>query len=79
MLYCTYIGDGYDYVSGPYSVTILAGQTTVSFDVSIIDDNIYEEREQFDVHIEQISTLSGVHIGSSYIATVVIADDSDCK
>ena len=79
MLYYTYVGDGDDYVSGPYNVTIPAGQTTVSFDVSIIDDNIYEQSEQFEVLIEQISTLGGVHIGSSYVATVVIADDSDCK
>ena len=79
MLYYTYVGDGDDYVSGPYNVTISAGRTIVSFDVSIIDDNIYKQREQFDVYIEQISTLNGVHIGSSYIATVVIADDSDCK
>ena len=79
MLYYKYIGDGDDYVSGPYNITIPAGRTIVSFDVSIIDNNIYEQREQFDVYIEQISTLSGVHIGSSYIATVVIADDSGCK
>ena len=74
-----YIGDGDDYVSGPYNVTIPAGQTIVSFDISIIDDNVYEQREQFDVNIEQMSPLSGVYIGSSYTATVVIADDSDCK
>ena len=74
-----HIGDGDDYVSGPYNVTIPAGQTIVSFDISIVDDNIYEQRKQFDVNIEQISTLSGVHIGSSYTATVVITDDSDCK
>ena len=78
MLYYTYIGDGDDYVSGPYNVTISAGRTIVSFYVSVIDDNIDEQRGQFDVYIEQISTLSGVHIGSSYVY-VVIADDSDCK
>ena len=79
MFFAINIGNGDDYVSGPYNVTIPAGQTTVSFDVSIIDDNIYEQSEQFEVRIKQISTLSRVHIGSSYIATVVIADDSDCK
>ena len=79
MFFAKHIGNGDDYVSGPYNVTIPAGQTTVSFDASIIDDNIYEQSEQFEVRIEQVSTLNGVHIGSSYIATVVIADDSDCK
>ena len=35
-------GGGDDYVSGPYSVTIPAGQTNASVDVPITDDNIYE-------------------------------------
>ena len=72
-------GDGEDYVSGPFNITIIAGQTNASFHIPVIDDDIYEQTEQFNVNIEHISTLSNVHIGFPYTATVVIADESDCE
>ena len=72
-------GGGDDYVSGPYNVTIPAGQTNASVDVPITDDNIYEQNEKFKLFIDRTSTLNGVFIGSPRKATVIIADDSDCK
>ena len=72
-------GGGVDYVSGPFSVTIPAGQINVSFDVPITDDNIYEENESFRLAIVQSSTLDCVQVGRPRRATVVIGDDSDCK
>ena len=73
------ITGGSDYVSGPFNVTIFAGQTNVSFPVPITNDDIYEQNEEFILTIDQSSTLSGVLIGSSNTTTVVIMDKSDCK
>ena len=36
---------GEDYVSGPYTVIIPAGETNVSFYVSITDDSMHERDE----------------------------------
>ena len=52
-------GGGNDYVSGPYSVTIPAGQTNASVDVPITDDNIYEQNEKFKLVVDRTSTLNG--------------------
>ena len=68
-----------DYISGPFNVTIPAGQTNASFDVTITDDNIYEENEEFILTIDQSSTLNGVLIGSPDTVMIVIADNDDRK
>jgi len=70
---------GEDYVSGPFTVTILAGQTTASFDVPIINDSMFEQNEVFRLTIDQSSAPDGVSITNPNRANVVIADDSDCK
>jgi len=44
-----------DYVSGPYTVTFLAGETSVQFDVVINDDNIVEASEEFSLAIQNKS------------------------
>ena len=41
MLTCLYFTGGIDCVSGPYTVTISAGQTSASFDFRIINTNYY--------------------------------------
>ena len=79
MRYAITTGGGDDYVSGPFNVTIPAGQTNASIDVPITDDNIYEQKEKFKLVIDQSSTLNGVLIGNPRKVTVVIADDSDCE
>ena len=57
---------GVDYSpAGPYSVTIPAGMTNVSFSISINPDNILEGDEVFLLTIDQIS-----------IPTVIVSDDS---
>ena len=70
---------GVDYVSGPFSVTIPAGQANISFDVPITDDNIYEQNEKFKLAIDRSSTPDGVRIGNPRKVTVVIGDNDNCK
>ena len=68
-------GGGVDYGSGPYTVTIPAGQTSVSFDVAIIDDNILETTEDFTLTIIQSSLPTGVTRDNPFRATVTIQDN----
>ena len=68
-----------DYISGPFNITIPAGQANVSFNTQINNDDIYEQNEEFIVTIDQSSLLSGVRTASPNMATVVIVDDGDCK
>ena len=70
-----YTGGGVDYSSGPYYVTIPAGQISVPFDVPINDDNVFEENEEFLLTIDQSSSLNGVIIGSPNVAVVNISDN----
>ena len=67
-----YILDNGDYDSGPYNVTFLAGTTTTSFIVSIINDNILENDEIFHLTIQPPSAPDGVIVGSPVQATVTI-------
>ena len=63
-----------DYTSGPYSVTFLAGVTSVPFNISINDDNILEENENLTFTINS-SLPTGVMVGSPDQATVTIVDN----
>ena len=67
-----------DYDSGPYTVTLPAGQTTMTFNVPVNDDNISEGNEGFMLSINSYSLPDDVTIGSPGQATVIIVDD-DCK
>ena len=46
-----YVTGKRDYDSGPYSVTFPANETSISFDVTIINDNVFESLETFDLII----------------------------
>ena len=67
-----------DYDSGPFPVTIPAGQTTATFDVPINDDNILEGNENFTLTINEPSLPTGVTRGDRGQAAVTIMDN-DCK
>ena len=67
-------GEGEDYGSGPYSVTIPAKATGVQFDVNIHDDNVLEMDENFTLTIN-ISSLPDRVISTNREATVTIVDD----
>ena len=66
---------GDDYNSGPYNITFYAGVTYIIFNISINNDNILEEDEEFSLIIEHNNnTFHGYHE-----ATVIIKnDDSKC-
>ena len=67
-----------DYNSGPYFLTFDAGVTSVPFNVSINDDNIFEGNENFIFTINPSSLPPGVVVGNPRQVTVTIVDD-DCK
>ena len=64
-----------DYTSGPYTVTIPAGQTNATFDIPINDDDILEDIENFTLTINSSSLPTGVTPGDPDVATVTITDD----
>ena len=64
-----------DYTSGPYTVTIPAGQTTATFNVPINDDNILEIDENFMLTIDASSLPGSIRLSTPSEATVTIVDD----
>jgi len=64
-----------DYNSRRYRVKFSAGVTSVTFDVSIIDDSILEGNENFMLTIDQLSLPSYVNRGNPGEATVTIVDN----
>ena len=64
-----------DYTVGPYSVIIPAGETYGSFEISIIDDKMFESDESFDLNIDINTLPDNVTLGSPGNATVTITDD----
>ena len=62
---------GSDYVSLNQSVTFLAGQTSKSFDVTLVNNSIGERLEDFTV---QINSVTNAKIGTA-VATGQILDD----
>ena len=68
-----------DYDSGPYTVTIPAGQTTATFNVSITDDMILEGDENFMLTIDSSSLPTDVTRGNPGEAMVTIYEDGKLK
>ena len=66
-----------DYTSGPYSITFPAGVTNVPFNISINDDNVLEENENFILTINS-SLPTDVMAGNPAQVTVTIVD-TDCE
>ena len=66
---------GGDYISGPYSVTIPAGHTNISFDISIIDNNVVEDDKIFSLAIAPESLPYLVSRGNPGVAMVTIVND----
>ena len=69
-------GRGIDYVSDPYNVTFNAGETEVTLNISIIDDNILESNENFNATVNPVLLPIEVFVASNTgYATVIIVDD----
>ena len=69
---------GVDYLSGPYNITILAGTTKLAFNITIMDDNILESDEQFQLNIASHFLPNNVTLGDPSQTNVTILDN-DCK
>ena len=67
--------EGDDYESGPFIVTIPSGETNVPFNISIIDDNIFEANESFNLTINSSSIHSSSLIYEECKLTVTIVDN----
>ena len=65
---------GSDYISGPYNVKIPGGNNTISFQISITNDNKKESNETFYIVIDSSSLPNGVVVGSPDQAKVTIVD-----
>ena len=63
---------GSDYNFGPYSVAFPIGSTNASFNITIIDDNVLEDDEMFNISITSIT--NGHIVGTPAVATVTILD-----
>ena len=64
-----------DYDSGPYIVIFPAGMTSVSLNVSIINDDMLEDEENFLLTIDLSSLPNNVTVGDPEEAIVTIVDD----
>ena len=71
-----YLIGGYDYVSGPYFITVPANMTSVIFNVTITDDDAYESLEKFALIINSTSLPSHIFREDP---TVSIRDDERRK
>ena len=72
------ITGGDDYESGEFNVTIPAGEIIVSFNVTIIEDDMFEINETFSLTIDPSSSVScGVEEDPGDCITVVTIVDND--
>ena len=73
-LVCSIVMDQ-DYFSGPYSIVFPARITESMFNISIIDNDVLEESERFEVIITSSSRNSNVTSGEIGNAVVIIQDN----
>ena len=71
--------DGVDYSPGPYSVTLHADMTRISFDISITDDNVPEPDETFRLAINSRPLPNYIKFGTKGSTVTIINDDSNGK
>jgi len=72
----TYYAGNVDYNTGPYNVTLLAGNTTGILNIILNDDNLLERIEEFNLTID-ISSLSGDIFPGNHIEALVVIMDND--
>ena len=70
---CIVVGN--DYESGPFNITIPAGETRATFSIPIINNNIFEDNETFTLTIDPSSLPSRVHQQMNCLLVVTIVDD----
>ena len=67
-----------DYDSRSFTITFIAGVTDISLKVPIIDDDIYEGIETFNVSIDLSNLPKNIDVVNSTVV-VRISDDHDSK
>ena len=70
-----------DYRSGPwpYTAAVFSSESTgASFYITIIDDNVVEDNEEFVLQIDPLTLPVGVSLNGRSQATVTISND-DCE
>jgi len=73
------IAGGNDFESGPFNVTIPAGQLSIPFNISIINnDNLFEGNRSFTLTIDSSYLPSGVYLQPNCMLIATIVDD-DCE
>ena len=72
-------GGGVDYISVLYNVTFPAGVTSVSFNVTIINDSMLETIETFNLTIVGDSLPTNVTLGIIDQTTVTIVNDGGSR
>ena len=68
-------GESVDYHAGPYDIKFPVEVTRFPLNVTIVNDNILENNETFNVTINSSSLPSNVRVGDPGQATVIIRDD----
>ena len=68
-------GGGVDYYSGPYNVTFPARANSVTFNITIINDNVLEYNETFNLTIIESSLPEDIILGEIYLTKVTILND----
>ena len=67
---------GVDYNSGPYNITFPAGVTSVSFNITIINDTVLEDNETLLLTIIILDVLPNIVIpGENNHTNVTIVND----
>ena len=79
---CNFVSaDGQDYTGGSYTATFLAGQTTASVSIPIINNTTAELTEDFSavLTIPATAASQGITKGAADTATINILDDDTVK
>ena len=63
-----------DYNSGPYTVQFDVGLMRATLNISINNDNIFEDNEMFSIGIDSSSLPNRVTIGNHSLSTVTIIE-----
>ena len=58
-----------------FNVAIPAGDTSIKFNISIIDDNLFERDESFFVTVDSSTLPSRILVQPDCMAVVTIVDD----
>ena len=74
-MYVYYYYTGEDYEPGPYDVIISAEMTSVLFNITITNDDVYEGNETFNLIVNVSSLSSNVTVGDISQATITIMND----